>query len=615
MTDHRLNLLLFCAALLGSSILANAVSGADPISTSADETTVEIVVPADAAITNAANRSIQIPLNLAENDSPVEIELLYSDDQGKSWIPYKNMPFDPSLGSAPFTASHDGEYWFAFLSTAANGTQKATKVQKFSIQTPNTSSTFNGDRPPLLFDTVLEKPRDANSSSDREAALTSAVGSDPINLTAAESEQKAPESATAEEIPFPGKIKTVSVGMSAVGTPALSIRWYRGNDMGTGPEVGGKIRLERANQQDGPWTALADDAKELPLEAPGYWFALRQLDNPTFYLRTVSVDRYGKEWIDRIPINLSEQMKNLPETESTNSSGAFSNVSLEKELPSYQNEMKTQTPVKTWNDPLGESEKKELTAALDENKTPTVDKTASIKPTVPDTTPRTAAAPATYHNPQLGKWTLNPIFTRGFGVFSKKEPAEEIVNRAPPVPNITDYSPMNMPYSVGNPYETVPSGTPYSDTEWTPVPGQNNDMIYNTGPFAGINNNETIYLDANGNRIANPFPNGAPNFSDMPNAVNGSNSMNSGTLPEAFTPYGDSFNGQMNGSYMPNEYTLGLPEQFQSMPGENVFSTIPDPNGGPYSSQETTLGHETNLPGPQQQPFAPSVLPPKPQTR
>lgn len=235
------------------------------------------------------------------------------------------------------------------------------------------------------------------------------------------------ESQITGEILFPGKIKELKLGASSVGTLSLTLRWFRAHEIGLTSESDGKIKIERAESPEGPWQLVAPDATGIPSTQSGFWFAVsRDRETKPFYVRVVMVDSYGKEWIDMIPnpVNLSNAGRGGG---NSNQSGTlegqqkdFSQASYEKEMPSYQPQLNKSenSGIQTWkNNPLDESEARELTAALDHGTSSPASSNPLPEPQVSTKRKRIHRNPPT----DPSQITLNPLLTRGLNIFGDEE--------------------------------------------------------------------------------------------------------------------------------------------------------------------------------------------------
>lgn len=502
--------------------------------------------------------------------------------------------------------------------------------------------------------TLLTGEGNATPTSATESAAVSTDG--PINISTAEGEPEVDPN-NPGEILFPGKVKEVKLGASSVGTLSLTIRWFRPEELGLTAQNGGKVRIERAASPEGPWTPVAADAKGISTEQSGYWFAVsRDRDAAPFYLRTVMVDSFGKEWIDLVPnaVDLAGTLdKRVSETEKK---PEFSNVSLEKELPAYNAAESSERSgaVSAWNDSLDETEKRDLAAALEQNREsgsipPTsVPKTASVTASTASTAPTAQPQPVRRPLTNPGTITLNPLLTRGFGIFSSKNSRVESGYQG--VANPGDYpAPSSGPYAGvlnqnGDTSETPPtpkrsifmspqqyreefSGV-YSPNGYAaqpsasgalgmnyPTDGGANGTIYSAeGPYNQPNGMPSIiYEDANGNVIDNPFANGQA--ANMPMVVDGNGQVISGDgMAYNADPYAG-MNGSMLSLPTTGEMNAAGPYSDVSYSSDPYGGAYNEQFNGPYTNQETTLGTTANLPGPTQTPLAPNVLPPKPATR
>lgn len=544
-----------------------------------------------------------------------------------------------------------------------------TSAAESSIPDPATSFKKNAQNTPPVSDhvslvqglTLLSGGENSPSAANQSNPVSTvsavnganpAESSGPINISAGEGEPEIDPN-NPGDILFPGKIKEVKLGASTVGTLSLTIRWFRPEELGLSAQYGGRIRIERSNSPDGPWTLVEADAQGISTEKAAYWFAVsRDKDASPFYLRTVQVDSFGKEWIDQVPNPIDLGATLNQHSAEAEKKPEFSNVSLEKELPSYSADHVSGSG-SPWNDSLNESEKRDLAAALEQNRDP--------GPTTPTSVPKTASTTALTQKNKPTRQpltdprtiTLNPLLTRGFGIFSSNQ--SRVESGYPGVANPGDYpAPASGPSAAGirqptsglalappkrsifmspqqyreeqaayasNGYQNgYAPQSPYSGTIGAngiyPSAGRNETLYSAEGPMNPQNAMPSIiYEDANGNVIDNPFANGQINapmngqIENMPMIVDGNGQMISQDGMIYNDPYG-SINGSMNGSM------LTLPSNGE-INFDGTFSDVSysDSYNGPYTSQESTLGTAANLPGPSQTPVAPNVLPPQPTTR
>lgn len=663
---------------------------AEPAAEKPAETTprmIDLVVP-NVEPTVVTTRKFPIPFAVPQTDPSrpaKEIELIYSDSAGKTWESYERIQVDKRASEFMFQAPSDGEYWFALRTFFGDGAETVTKVQKIRVETSSpaaaavsresmpsdkidnaktTPAPFPSASLPLLSgaagkekqgsavpSATSEKGKNSDSTivqgllllagdgSAKSSNASTPDGVQPIDLSAVEQKEGAASGdVPEEEIIRPGKIKEIKLGRSPVGSLAVSIRWFRPDELGLIANPKNKVRVERADSPEGPWSAISDDWET---SRSGFWFNATPEYAAPFYLRTVSVDETGKESIDRIPtpIDLSSQLKqygvvpaddssekiaktasgeNSTErsADSSTAKNGFANVSLEKES-------KPDTPIEAWApEPSGER-KKELVAALAEEKSPIINKTASVSqsPEIPQAPARqnNQAAGNPENNP--GQLRLNPLFTRGFGVFSRSASSARVDSGMPGMPNAdAASSPYDAALSKGPAQASAPAKrsifTPspayrYRDPQAAPpeAPAANRpaqsgaydavnsmnmngeSMIYNVNgqPFSGNMNGmmngmeqtpDIIYEDANGNRISNPFINGGSASQEMilPGA-------NGGMYGGEYTP-GQTLNGGQSAMYG-GEYASG-----QTLDGGQSAMY-----GGEYASGQTLDGGQSGVYG------------------
>ncbi|MGI5832558.1 MAG: hypothetical protein ACOX6D_08530 [Thermoguttaceae bacterium] len=587
---------------------------------------VNITVPsAPPVLLNRRNIAITFPAStFTDAGDVVSKGLLYSDDKGENWHEY-GAPRPASEGdNFDFNAPRDGEYWFALHLVHQDGTDTASRGQKFLIDTGSGAAAAanapeqSGDRIVQGLLSLTQKNNAASQNSDSKGdPLTSRlnemnVSSDPFRSS---------ENSTAN-VPFPGKINHVSMGKTKKGDPAVSITWFQPGQCGlsTG-SAEGKVSIERASSPEGPWMPVTEEAASLNIDGHGYWFAAGENDHQPFYLRTVShvkMNGTDTEWIDTLPQPLT-----FPQS--------AGNVSVaETSTPGEETPRADDGSIKAWSDSGSNNERK--VAGRDVGGS-VVDKTSSVnQSSSASEQPRDLAQNAQKESqrrnrPQLtdpNRISVNPIFRFGFGVFTGKD------NNGNPLPDYSNAgsAPAYTNQQAQNGQEpTLPSPPPKrpiwmskreyeehvrayefelqqaryaiaqreqmerlrKEQEMTApggIPGGQQAMITDaSGKEIRVTEGSLLWSDEQGNLSTTPFP----------------GQMNSGAIPEMIFPDQNFQN-----------VSQPIPLDAQMIPGNSL--------NGPYSSQEQALGNDaftnaydtSNMSELANQSLVESNLPPRP---
>ncbi|MDO5580680.1 MAG: hypothetical protein Q4G69_06065 [Planctomycetia bacterium] len=489
--------------------------------------------------------------------------------------------------------------------------QKLLNMANHSVQGPS-SKTADGKNYPA---SGTFKNVSLESAVPAPASLPSneSKGSGPQKENKSPNKNPASKEQVSEDIVFPGKIKSISMGQTQSGEPTILIRWFRPEDAGEKNKKGGSITIERSESANGPWIPIVSN---LDLDQKGYWWRATQMDTIPFHVRTVSVDSYGKEWKDVLPqkldlsSNLQGRISGNGKPETNHYQGSV--PAIENKAPNLpEKKGASQASLSAWQDPPKPPEQssfmetglqKELKNTVNSGSGTSVPNSPSensgnfapennplagqgqnsgpypgsgtgqnpgtgysdLQSYTPSPSPngngngygngaQNNSAPQRRYEPATdpGRFSLNPIFTRGFGAIFHREESmnEEPPTRVPPVNgNANPYSNVSMS-SDQAPVYSAPNGMPQNGMQMTGMPqngiqsvpqtgairqetpsrrsifqaparenppaspqqpqnGYNNgEMSWNGGPAPGAG--DVIYLDQNGNRIQNPFPQGS----------------------------------------------------------------------------------------------------------
>ncbi|MDO5552405.1 MAG: hypothetical protein Q4G68_01465 [Planctomycetia bacterium] len=445
----------------------------------------------------------------------------------------------------------------------------------------------------------------AKSNASRPSTAVTRV---PAGSTATDSA----DTAESADIIRPGQIKSIALGHTPGGEPTVMVRWVRPGDITQTGSQGGLLRIERSNSPNGPWTTVAEG---LESDRNGYWWRATQFDAVPFYLRTVCLDSYGKEWTDVTTqeINLSQALAGriLP-SESGMSTGA-GELALSPETKTDKE------VVRAWQTPpvpegVEDSEKQYLSGegsfknasmerasqggttmsavpgATQVEKTAAVNKTETAFNYEPQPNPAVRGQNGRWQT-DPGRLTLNPLFTEGFGsLFQSRRPQQSSGSAASGGQGMPVQSgEQRWFFSAGGKSTGGTSAVPPQSYENGYNGGYDSNMPANgapvgggsgymdngmgTGSESGIPGNlpgegEVIYLDEHGNRIANPFAAGGPfagapqQYAEMGYGMPGNGGMSAYPSGQG-VPY---YNGaEYNGMEMAPYGGPGM-----AMPGGNV---------------------------------------------
>lgn len=383
------------------------------------EKQVNIVVPSSPAISlNRRDISITFPASSYEADPGIVSKgLLYSDDRGENWHEYGGIRPASEGDQFPFSAPRDGEYWFAIHLIHQDGSDTASRAQKFVFDTgTGAGAAPAADAPQQGGDRMVQG---LMSLTQKNSA--SSAGGDPlasqVNTQNQSADPFSSSNSGAAEVPFPGKINWVQQGKTKSGEPGLSLSWFQPSQI-NGEKSEGKIRIERAPSPDGPWTPVTDDAVDLDINGSGYWFSGKAGDQEPFYLRTVStvkMDGTETEWIDTLPKPL--RFGAVPSKSDAPDPPELSDLEGRRE--------KSSGSISAWNDSGSQSGSDRGSHDSVVNKTSSVNSNeSSERPDTEEVVRSARRDPQTFTHPQLTnpqQISVNPIFHFGLGVFTGKD--------------------------------------------------------------------------------------------------------------------------------------------------------------------------------------------------
>ena len=551
------------------------------------------------------------------------IELLCSNDQGKTWRSYAvaraTDPRATQSGAAfLFQAPRPGEYWFVLKTYFNNGTFTYSSTRAFDFQfqdmpdAPATLAFSSPDTPadrsqPLnsslaLNDDFTLEPSDdvvAKSPENNDSLMidnAAFVGQEANDASLASPEQpadnapfalnddsdelalEAPEAEHEKTVaPWPGKLKTISFGKED-GTQKLMalVRWFTANDLDPQYRVTIKsLSVETAPTKDGPWLIVGQD---LSAEQSGYgWIATPEQMQP-FYVRTVAIDSNGNVRRDVSPSPLDVSAKEVRDALGAVVTPApFPENKTKKEETEEQN--KSAGGVALIHNTGSEDEQTANAKEREDKLVPAVDSRREItrantpiirreRPNIPAPT-----------NPN--EFQINPIFTRGVDVVYRATQARADVE--PSTGKRSIFTPPNRARRVS----TIRPAERRMTSEQALAQQQRKlqeQMQYNQEhemeryeQKPELMEGGTFYMDSNGNLSLTPPE-------EMRQAINGINSLPANVdwsqIQQQPQP-GFSGDGTDQGVYMPSNTEL---YDSSARSGAAIMSNNPYPSATQTSS-------------------------------
>ncbi len=357
-------------------------------------------------------------------NAATSIELLCSDDQGRSWISYDSVRASESRKAFQFDAPAPGEYWFALKTSFKDGKVafSSTRAYRFEEEPDDFSLGIDDGledeenaAPPLLS---LNPPRDdALFVEETSAQSEDATQSPKARDESVERKYETPD----PNLPRVGKLKTASFAKEARSGKLLVVaRWFKADEIEEQYRgAKGKLTIEHGPTPDGPWEPVGTD---LSLEENGYSWYATELDMEPFYIRLVVTDENGKSVAEVSDGSLDANHPDVRKAlEPVKTPVPFKEIKVEKPKDAtdstkkvgkddreLENEISLINKTAAEGDEKSKAEADDIERSRNELKT-TVDpkSTANVKrrerPFVPAPT-----------NPN--QLEINPLFTRGVGV-------------------------------------------------------------------------------------------------------------------------------------------------------------------------------------------------------
>ncbi len=439
---------------------ANASDVATGSLSPSNKVELQLPAPKDPPRENVgANRRVPFAFpKSAEAQSATSVELFCSPDAGATWYSYAGVRPEDGVAAFLFEAPKPGVYWFALRTRFSNGSAafSATRAYRFveanETAKPNdsagatvsgnaseTSETFAlnddsnaADAPPLGTPSAASS-NDADAKSSRLLDLARGTANGEKSSVGQETAETSSNAASTQ--PATGKIKSVGPAKEK-GTDRLILilRWFRPSEIEEEARRGrpATIAVERAPSLDGPWTRVGEE-----LDAEREWFAWPATDAETtpFYVRTVATDDEGNQWIDATPQPLDLSASWVQAALGSYKGPKF-NVKKSSESENGDAENDADAEEKETNasvGKLGGGNKRLIRNASSTDSVDAEDENAEDESGVGSTkekksakksasTKRAQASAARRPRPKVpaptnpNEFSLNPLFTQGFGV-------------------------------------------------------------------------------------------------------------------------------------------------------------------------------------------------------
>lgn len=386
----------------------------------------------------------------ADANEVVAIDLLCSNDKGKTWRDCATKLPNDANKDFLFQAPEPGEYWFVLMTSfqAGENSFSSTKGLIFTQgANANATETFalaNDEEPTLADDpnsltelSDLAAPPILRQSDEEllvDNASFAAEDAQPELTTPTAPQLDAPElqdvqAPPEETTPRPGKLRNLSFGIGkGSGSLLVTVRWFRPEDLDAKYDVGVKsLSVERAPSPSGPWTIIAED---LDVTQAGYsWTATAEEMKP-FYVRTVARDSQGNVWRDvtSSPMDVNQPAVRsalgpvktpVPFTDAAKSDGGAEkdDSSVDKTKVIRHTASESDEPTDGDSNASSDAEDDAKGAKQNVRLVSTVERSQSKTVAPPRERPNIPAPT----NPN--EFQLNPLFTKGFSVLYQSSQA------------------------------------------------------------------------------------------------------------------------------------------------------------------------------------------------
>ncbi|MBR5627511.1 MAG: hypothetical protein IKW74_07830, partial [Thermoguttaceae bacterium] len=286
-------------------------------------------------------RKFSIPFSVNSqnsDDPPSEIELIYSPDNGTTWLSYGKVSANDGKKAFGFQTPADGEFLFVLRTNFQSGKQSVSPIQKIIIDAKNNAAntlyaTGNG----AVSGSSPLSEAEQRQVSERLLKLANGSGNGATSEAAAGN--------TVDQTVFPGKINSLSTTKpDENGNRNMVVRWVQPEETEGGT---GTLRIERATGINGPWIKIVDqlDAKQI-----GYSWPVTSEPGSIFYLRTIYTAADGTQWTDISPqleIN-SEGKLTLIKPVNENSQNAIAAATASNSLSGSSNDSH-QNNIASWD--------------------------------------------------------------------------------------------------------------------------------------------------------------------------------------------------------------------------------------------------------------------------
>lgn len=424
---------------------------------------VQLPAPKDAPRENVG-ALCRVPFTFpksADSQGAASVELFCSPDDGATWYSYAGVRPEDGASAFLFEAPKPGVYWFALRTRFANGTDafSATRAYRFveataaprSSALPKTTDSGNGAGAPETFalnddSSAADAPplgtpaaataNEAEAKSNRLLDLARGKAKNEKS-TAAKDAVETGETAAPSQ-PATGKIKSIGPAKEK-GTDrlVLILRWFRPSEIEEEARRGrpATIAVERAESPDGPWTRVGEN---LDSEREMFFWYATDAETTPFYVRTVATDDEGNQWSDATPqpLDLSASWVqsalgsykgpkfNVKKAVDDGTGDAQDDEKSEKNEKSEKSEsagklgggnkrlIRNASSTDSVDAEVADEENENAADSTEEKTSAKAKKAASTKRAQASRRPRPNVPAPTNPN----EFSLNPLFTQGFGV-------------------------------------------------------------------------------------------------------------------------------------------------------------------------------------------------------
>ncbi|MDO5566165.1 MAG: hypothetical protein Q4G59_05865, partial [Planctomycetia bacterium] len=137
-----------------------------------------------ATVVNQRHFSIPFALTPSQNTGPFSVELLSTNDQGKTWVSSGKIECPSSQKEFYFRADRDGEYWFVLRTSFPGGNRKTSPAHAIMIKTGENGATSKTIKTPQTTQVSQTKKESSSSTTPTSPSAGLTVGAAPKNSSA-----------------------------------------------------------------------------------------------------------------------------------------------------------------------------------------------------------------------------------------------------------------------------------------------------------------------------------------------------------------------------------------------------------------------------------------------